>query len=728
MSDPRLPDPPAPPERWVIDSVAPARDAYVGSTVTWNVSLAALPPAFADAPFTVPYSPNPDFAGRDAELEMIAAALAGAPVAIVMGTGGQGKTQLAVEYAHRARAAGPYPGGILWVSLADPGGVAAQVALLAGPAGFNEPGAGGMTHDDRIAAVRRRWAEPVARLLVFDNCEDPALLAAWLPAGGGCRVLVTSRRHGWQRTPARRLVALAPPTREAAVAILLGPRARAQGTTPAALRAAAAAGGADAAAAICDALGDLPLALAVAGAYLGAVRSADLAGYAKRLHKAPLAAEDLAVELDEPLPTSHAPSIVLTFATSYDRLDTTAPDDRRALILLHRAAQAAPDPLPPGLLERLAGRDPVVVHAAEKTERAVNRLAALGLIEPLPDGNARLHRLLAAYVRTRTPDAGADRAAVQVALTDALGAVHDAGFPLTGTPYLPHARPLARTDTLAGDAAAGRFLDALATLLADQGDFAAARPLFERALVIMEATHGPSHHGTARILVRLARLLRNQGDPAAARPLAERALVIDERAGGPEHRAMATSLTELGAILKAQGDHAGARRCLNRAMAIHDRAKGPEDPDTARSLNHLALAEQAARHYTTARQLHEHALAIRERSLGPDHPDTAASLHHLARLLRRQGKPDAARPLAERALAIREAVLGPTHPDTGGSLDALARLWEATGHLAAARPLYARALGIRESAFGPDDRRTQDTRRRLRACDAALAAPHPPTE
>ncbi|MEZ4659844.1 MAG: hypothetical protein R2911_19995 [Caldilineaceae bacterium] len=36
-----------------------------------------------------------------------------------------------------------------------------------------------------------------AGLLVFDNCEDPALLAQWRPTSGGCCVLVTSRRGRW---------------------------------------------------------------------------------------------------------------------------------------------------------------------------------------------------------------------------------------------------------------------------------------------------------------------------------------------------------------------------------------------------------------------------------------------------------------------------------------------------------------------------------------------------
>jgi hypothetical protein len=46
---------------------------------------------------------------------------------------------------------------------------------------------------------------------------------------------------------------------------------------------------------------------------------------------------------------------------------------------------------------------------------------------------------------------------------------------------------------------------------------------------------GPDHYDTARSLHDLAYLLRDQGDPAAAGPLFERALAIRERVLGPDH-------------------------------------------------------------------------------------------------------------------------------------------------------------------------------------------------
>ena len=53
-----------------------------------------------------------------------------------------------------------------------------------------------------------------------------------------------------------------------------------------------------------------------------------------------------------------------------------------------------------------------------------------------------------------------------------------------------------------------------------------AQPLIERALAIREKALGPEHPDTASNLNNLASILRRQGDYAAAQPLFERALAI----------------------------------------------------------------------------------------------------------------------------------------------------------------------------------------------------------
>jgi tetratricopeptide (TPR) repeat protein len=82
-------------------------------------------------------------------------------------------------------------------------------------------------------------------------------------------------------------------------------------------------------------------------------------------------------------------------------------------------------------------------------------------------------------------------------------------------------------------------------------------------------------------LNNLGLLLKTQGDFAGARPLFERALAIREKALGSEHPSTATSLNNLASLLKDQGDLAGARLLYERALAIREKALGSEHPSTA---------------------------------------------------------------------------------------------------------------------------------------------------
>src|SRR5215831_6383377 len=124
---------------------------------------------------------NPGFTGRDVLLAGVRGRLLAGDKALVQalhGMGGVGKTQLAAEYAHRF--AGTYD--LAWWINAEQGGlIGDQVAALGLALGCVQPGAGTEAVQAAVLAELRhrgRW------LLVFDNAEDPADVAPWLPGGG----------------------------------------------------------------------------------------------------------------------------------------------------------------------------------------------------------------------------------------------------------------------------------------------------------------------------------------------------------------------------------------------------------------------------------------------------------------------------------------------------------------------------------------------------------------
>ncbi|MBC8450035.1 MAG: tetratricopeptide repeat protein, partial [Chloroflexi bacterium] len=560
----------------------------------------ALPPIW-----NIPHHRNPNFTGRESLLAQLRAALmSGQPAALtqaISGLGGVGKTQLAVEYAYRHAAEYDV---VWWVRAEEPVTLAADYAGLAGKLGLPEQDA----PDQRavVEAVRRWLGQNAGWLLVFDNAPGPAEVRDYLPRGATGHVLVTSRHPSWRGVA--RPLSVQVMERAEAVDFLLKRTGQADE---------------EAAAALAEALGDLPLALEQAGAYVEATERS-LSDYLKLFH-------DHRLELlRRGIPSTDYPdTVATTWEISFQQVQQASP---AGADLLNLCAFLAPDDIPRELLSEGAQHlpQPLADAVADPLafDEAVMALRCYSLVEVGADALS-VHRMVQAVAR--------DRLAEEARRTWAKAAASlvNSAFPFDSDDVrtwpecarlLPHALAAAgQAEALeVASEATGRLLNQVGTYLWGRAEFAGARAAFERALAIDEAVFGPDHPNVAIRVNNLGSVLKALGDLAGARAAFERALAIDEAIFGPDHPNVAIRVNNLGSVLKDLGDLAGARAAFERALAIDEAVFGPDHPEVATDINNLGAVLHDLGDLAGARVHYERALQIFREFLGEDHPRTVS--------------------------------------------------------------------------------------------------------
>src|SRR5579863_3262528 len=136
------------------------------------------------------------------------------------------------------------------------------------------------------------------------------------------------------------------------------------------------------------------------------------------------------------------------------------------------------------------------------------------------------------------------------------------------------------------------------------GRFAAAGPLYERALALREKQEGPDALVLLPLLNNLALLYRETADYDRALRFAERARSIAESQNAAETAEGAAAFANLGGVKQVQGDLAEARKWLSRALSIRENLLAPSDPLIAETLSDLALADRAESRFQAAAELY----------------------------------------------------------------------------------------------------------------------------
>jgi tetratricopeptide (TPR) repeat protein len=237
-------------------------------------------------------------------------------------------------------------------------------------------------------------------------------------------------------------------------------------------------------------------------------------------------------------------------------------------------------------------------------------------------------------------------------------------------------------------------LDALAEVLADQGDFAAVEKVTQEAVQREAALAHPDQLRMARRVLRLGVARHRLGRTDDAIPVLQKALAMAEQTHGAEHPETARHLAELGAVFRAQGNHDEAQKYLRRSLRIHQRHLGANSPEAVRDLHHLAGSLEEAGDCEGAAEEYERALTFKHRMIGADLTDFADMQYGLARLYIKWQNYARARELLFEAIG--------TFKRNGGvrlaaALEALAYVEECSGRYEAALKGLAEATKVWES-------------------------------
>ncbi|MDT7808606.1 MAG: hypothetical protein QOJ70_2419 [Acidobacteriota bacterium] len=570
----------------------------------------AEPPLYSarNAVFSVPFlSKGEQFVGREELLRAVreqftrGARTGLGRTAALLGLGGLGKTQLAVEYAYRH--SDDYPNGVIWLN-ADQD-IDAQLVELAERARWIAPE---VEHKFKLEVARQRIQSYSDCLLVFDNLETLDAVRDYLPRQGvEPHILVTSRTEQTGFIS----VALDPLDEELSLRLL----------TQEAMQEPTGETEKGAAREIVEALGGLPLALELAGAYLRN-RPVGWAQYRDLLRH----------DFKSAVPykfyggggTRHDADLYATLRMS----EEVVAGEPLLVEILDVLTWSGSSPMGYSLLQSLLGT-PAIAALTD----ALGLGCALRLLKKTPAADSyAIHRLVREERRSSTTPS--DRPdwvdTVCQRLSKWFGdAREEFTTMLLFEAELDHLNAWHENASAYASHHTCRLTWLQAYPPHQRGDFKESKRILEKAIQLFEKARPEDYELEVNLLHDLGIIEYKLGDYTLAFDYVQKALTVAQELFGEDGRQTAKEHSAISGAYSGKYQYKRGLEHAQKALAIM-RSIGNESPDNiVEALNQAAIAYRGLSNYKEALKHWEECFEIQKASYGLQHPNTALLLNNL---------------------------------------------------------------------------------------------------
>ena len=555
--------------------------------------------------------------------------------------------------------------------------------------------------------------EPSDRLIVFDNVKDINDLTGLVPRGDGLRVVVTTtNEYGW-KNQSWKPIKIGVFSREDSINCLLR-------ITDSEDR--------EAAGAVAQKLGDLPLAIVQAGA-TACEEDWTLKQYISRLEH-----YSSRSVIKHVLGDSYTEDVSKALLMAVDAaLDKLGGDEREvARRQLGGLAVLAQSGVPTRWIDPLSTdayssdlEENVPDIADENAHSALTALVKMSVVQQSADKTiTMLHRLQAQVLREKwceektAAHEEAFDAAVEILgrtkyeqlpsnATDARRReVSDLIVQLSAIAVQDYSRSLFESEQVRG------YLYRAFKYGHDLGLVYEAVEL-EVAVAVVEGVLGPDHPDTLGLRNNLALVYKSVGRFGEAIELFEQVLDERKRLLGADYPDTLTTRSNLASVYYSVGRFGEAIDAWEELLLDCQRVLGADHPVTLDVRNNLAVVYESVGRFAEAIELFEQVLDERERVLGADHPDTLTVRNNLALVYESVGRFGDAVELFEQVLDERKRLFGPDYPDTLNIRNNLAGVYYSVGRFGEAVDAWEELLLDCQRVLGADHPVTLGVRNNL---------------